>query len=834
MPPAEPEAVEDDSRQPHPELDEARRRLRDREQQLLSAIRILRGVREHLEEVERSRSWRLAHATVRLLRRARGRPARTGGALQRAIEDIDAYLARRPGGAGDGRRPPSRGPRDPTPVDPAALGVLARDLRQDLGAVPELHAVPLVSIVVVTRDGIEHLRVLFDGLERATSYDSLQLVVVDNGSTDSSVEFLRSLDVPFEVIVEANDRNAPFSAANNQGAARASGSLLLFLNNDVRPFEPGWLTEMVACHQRTGARIVGARLLHARRSGGDWRVQHRGIRFELAGGLPRVENLGDGEPLRRGGEAADRRVPAVTGACLLIAAEDFNSLGGFEERYDFGLEDVDLGLSALAAGASVVSCERAVLLHDESSTQRTQPTADRRAARRENRAVLLERWGPSLRREIALDQLAAVGRWSGGRPAVKVVAAAGDAAWGAAVEHVVRSLGWAAPPGPGSEGSTRVIALVGAASGGLPLARADLVLTDGRTGEEALAGAPAGPVVTLGSEEPHADRTGAATRIRAALERRERALRFCIKIGARDRAAAGAGGDLHFARSLLRALERRGHACRIQVREDWHSLDGLVDDVVLQLRGRGTYLPTPGQLNVLWCISHPDELSDLECEAFDLVCVASEQHAAHLSTRVRTPVAVLAQATDPWVFRPNPVEEYRRDLVFVGNATGRRRRIVEDLLPTPHDFAVWGRGWEERVDARLIAGTHLANDELAKVYSSARIVLSDHWDDMRRHGFISNRIYDALACGTLVISDHVPGLPDQFGDAVLTYRAPDELRALVARLLDDPAEARRRAAPGRRLVLDRHTFAHRAERLLELVTDRLVDAGPRSLSGPTV
>ena len=57
--------------------------------------------------------------------------------------------------------------------------------------------------------------------------------------------------------------------------------------------------------------------------------------------------------------------------------------------------------------------------------------------------------------------------------------------------------------------------------------------------------------------------------------------------------------------------------------------------------------------------------------------------------------------------------------------------------------------------------------------------MNDHWDDMREKGFVSNRIFDALACGTCVISDDIEGLNDLFGDRVITYKTPSQLKELI-------------------------------------------------------
>jgi spore maturation protein CgeB len=178
---------------------------------------------------------------------------------------------------------------------------------------------------------------------------------------------------------------------------------------------------------------------------------------------------------------------------------------------------------------------------------------------------------------------------------------------------------------------------------------------------------------------------------------------------------------------------------------------------------------------------------------------------------------VLEQATDRDVFLPARDRAHARELVFVGNSRNVMRRILADLLPTERDLAIWGGGWDELVDPRHLAGTYLPNHEVARAYHSAGIVLNDHWDDMREHGFVSNRLYDAVAAGGFVISDHIDGLEERFGGAVVTYRTADELHALVEHYLAEPSERAERSAAGRELVLGRHTFAHRVDDLLARV-----------------
>ena len=282
---------------------------------------------------------------------------------------------------------------------------------------------------------------------------------------------------------------------------------------------------------------------------------------------------------------------------------------------------------------------------------------------------------------------------------------------------------------------------------------------------------------------------------------------------------------------------RSPHArARIEVLADWDAPDRPHADVTIHLRGLWPYAPRRvagrDELCVLWNISHPDLLTVAECDAFDLVLTPSARHAEQLARQTSTPIDVLEQATDPVVFFPDGDPAHRRELVFVGNSRGVFRPILRNLLDgterTPHDLAVWGQGWSGLLPDGLVAGEHLPNEQVRRAYGSAAIVLNDHWDDMRAQGIVSNRVYDALACGALVVSDHLPEIAERFGDAVVTYRTPGELHARIAELLADPAQRAERAAAGRATVLAQHTFRHRVDALLASIAP-LKTASARSI-----
>jgi GT2 family glycosyltransferase len=287
--------------------------------------------------------------------------------------------------------------------------MLAAELRRRLGPPPDMAEWPLVSMIVPNRDGAGMLRRLLRGLNEHTDYPSLELVLVDNASSDDSLEFIRRVDAPFAISIVANPHNESFSDACNQGAELASGDLLLFLNNDVEPFESGWLRELVACRRRAAAAAVAATLVcleeeHDRSFDHGYGIQHRGLEFREEDGML--------VPALRGWEAdplderlgLDDEPPAVAAACLLVERGALERVGGFSHGYVYGAEDVDLSLKLRDAGLPVLLSGRSVAIHHPVSTRRAAPFEEERTRKLANRRLLWERWGPRLRREFELDR----------------------------------------------------------------------------------------------------------------------------------------------------------------------------------------------------------------------------------------------------------------------------------------------------------------------------------------------------------------------------------------------------------------------------------------------
>jgi spore maturation protein CgeB len=185
------------------------------------------------------------------------------------------------------------------------------------------------------------------------------------------------------------------------------------------------------------------------------------------------------------------------------------------------------------------------------------------------------------------------------------------------------------------------------------------------------------------------------------------------------------------------------------------------------------------------------------------------------------PVEPLLQATDPERFHPGAGTPGTGDpVLFVGNSRRMLRPVVRDALDAGLPLAVYGDLWSGLVPDEVVRGRALPNDALAAAYGSAGVVLNDHHDAMRAGGFVSNRLFDAVASGARVITDPVDGLAELFGPTVQPYSGVDDLRRLAT--LADPDSvfgdpATRRAAADR--VRTEHSFSARAARLVEVALE---------------
>lgn len=771
------------------------------------------------------------------LRRIAGRARRRGGHLLRVLRG-----GQEPG-AGEGRGSAER--------------VRALLSRPPAG----LATGPSVSVVVVAPAG-SALGELVAALD-VTTYRPLELLLVAAPGVD-----VPPGGVPQQFL--DLDPTRSLSEARDAGVRRASGELVLLLDAAAVPARPDWLGCLVESLLRVDLAVVGAcAVVRGEAASGpaapaDPARPPVGL-LVLGHDVVLVDGMPRGRPVTIGfgpdptdpadpATASSREIAAAMGVCLLVRRETFMAAGALDGRAPFDQEDVDFCLRVRAAGGRIGVDGRAVVWHpapvgadavvaSSGGAGRGRPPTHE-AGRDAGAARLAATWGPRLYRSVLADRLSGGTTWSS--VPVRAVVVAPEVAAAAPLAAGLSALGWT------------LHAIAPATLDAAALAGADLVLVLapevdlrplGRSAiriawivdPEPWCGTPwldeydlllvpdagVGARVAAGSaKRPRVTGVGQGDLPEAVAIRREAlawvaASRVAVCTPPPDWTRAHEWGDYPFARDLQRALERRDVPTTVYLRSDWSSLARAREDAAIQLVGLGDPRPLAGQLNVAWLISHPERATEELLAPYDVLFVASDRFAEALRARSGMDAVPLHQATDPERFRPEPGAPVH-DLLYVANARPTRRRTIANLVPTEHDLAVYGRGWTaDFVDPRYVKGEHVPNRDLHRWYSAARIVLNDHWDEMAAEGFITNRLYDALASGGFVISDEVPGISEEFDGAVVTYRDAADLRLAVERYLADPEARAAHAARGRAAVLARHTFGHRADEILDQVRPRL-------------
>jgi GT2 family glycosyltransferase len=245
---------------------------------------------------------------------------------------------------------------------------------------------PLLSCIVPLFNHLELSQAMLASLRAGLPAGlSHEIILVDDGSTDGTREWLAGLSFP-GLTVLLNERNLGFAGSNNRGARQARGRFLALLNNDLL-LGPGWLEPMLALYQKRGDKIGVVGNLQLRVS--DGLLDHAGIRATRDAKLVHI---------RRHPPAAAAGIPvlAVTAACCLLRREDFLSVGGFDEGYVNGGEDVDLCLALGARGLRSFVAPASVVRHHVSATRATSSLQDERNSRR-----LFSKWPAELGLAVA-------------------------------------------------------------------------------------------------------------------------------------------------------------------------------------------------------------------------------------------------------------------------------------------------------------------------------------------------------------------------------------------------------------------------------------------------
>lgn len=890
---------------------------------------------------------------------------------------------------------------------------------RELPVIPEKTTDILVSILVLTRDGLDHLKVLIPALYEHTQDVNYELIVVDNDSSDGSIDYLENCGYDHKLRIIKNSVNETFSKANNRAAEQAKGKYILLLNNDIEPMQ-GWLHYLLnfaETNEKVGS--VGCRLIYPFKQSfkNSCTVQHAGIAFRDEVGFFRPFNQFNGAYIESHEVKHSAAKGAVTAACLLVEADVYREVGGLDEGYNYGFEDVDFGLKLLHAGYHNYYCADSILLHYEFGTQNKNNREEVIKRREKNANLLRSKWASSIKQKYWKEKLFDESHLIAEVPLKVAIAVtdygpkvtAGDYFTAQEIAQYLESFGWSVVYLSRlkdewyqlDEGVDVLISLLDAydlrllperktrlhtiawarnwfdrwcempcfndydmvfASSKksceyvlqhsqqkpllLPIAsnaerfqdkpscnnpefyESDICFTgsywnsprdimdalsddalskytfniyganwdtfakfkphdkgfisyedipfayhntkividdanhvtkpygavNSRVFDALMSGAL---VITNGvegskdlfeGELPYYETSKElddllafylnddkareakvkqlkgmilknhtykhrADAIRNALVKRFLSQSIAIKIPAPTWKGCYSWGDYHMAVLLKQQLENEGYYVLLQILSEWDNDEGLECDAVIVFRGLSRYRPKSHQINIMWNISHPDKVTLEEYEEYDKVFIASELWADKIAKQVSVPVEAMLQCTDPERFR-EPTElqkdQYKQQLLFVGNSRDVYRKVLKDVIPTDYDLAVYGKNWKKMIPKQYVKGDHIANDELFLHYGSADILLNDHWDDMREQGFVSNRIYDALACGAFIVTDKVEAMGELI-NYLEVYETPEDLKKSLDYHMNHSEERHEKARKGMKFVIENHTFEQRAK-----------------------
>lgn len=221
---------------------------------------------------------------------------------------------------------------------------------------------PEISVSIVNLNGEEYLKGCLGSLKELNyPQDKLEIILVDNGSTDKSLDLVQKYYPNVKII--KNSKNMGFAYANNQAAKFAGGEYIAFLNNDTR-VDKNWLIELLKpIYKDKEIAASGSKVLSI-----------DGKKIDFVGGMINFEGKGfqiDYDlSIEKDHYNNYRYLPFVNGGAMLVNREIFLDIGGFDEDFFAYYEDVDFGWRLWVLGYRVVFAPLSIVYHHHHGTSK--------------------------------------------------------------------------------------------------------------------------------------------------------------------------------------------------------------------------------------------------------------------------------------------------------------------------------------------------------------------------------------------------------------------------------------------------------------------------------
>lgn len=206
---------------------------------------------------------------------------------------------------------------------------------------------------------------------------------------------------------------------------------------------------------------------------------------------------------------------------------------------------------------------------------------------------------------------------------------------------------------------------------------------------------------------------------------------------------------------------------------------------------------------------------------YDIILASSSKAADYIENKTRIKPFLLPIATNSTRFNGSvkPNAKFLSDYCFTGSYWNDPREIMEFLEPEsiPYKFNLYGKNWEKVDKFKKYYKGFINYSDIPKVYASTKIVIDDANRATKDFGAVNSRVFDALASGTLVLTNGEIGAQETFNGKLPVFKSKKELNELLNYYLDNEKERMEKIKVLQKYVLENHTYFNRAHKLKEIL-----------------